>query len=159
MEEKKSLSKKEVAGKFTFIYQWEKVNIQTNKQKNHFCFHHKWCFTILFPQQIFHLLTAPSFLWRYYGLLWKANVQDWHLAVPPAPAMQQVLRASAFPPFALRQHEKSKGDSEATSEPSVFVSRPCKRAQVTVLQLHLYAWSQSCYGSTSQSFLLISLRI
>lgn len=37
-----------------------------------------------------------------------------------------------FPPFALGQHRKSKGSSEATSEPYVFVSCLCKRAQVTL---------------------------
>lgn len=38
----------------------------------------------------------------------------------------------AFPSFTLGQHRKSKGAGEATSEPYVFASRPCKRAQVTL---------------------------
>lgn len=38
----------------------------------------------------------------------------------------------AFPPFALGQHRKSKGDSEATPEPYVFASYPCKSTQVTL---------------------------
>lgn len=46
------------------------------------------------------------------------------------PELQVLLKV--FPPFAWGQQRKRKEDSEATSEPCVFVSHPCKRAPVTL---------------------------
>lgn len=62
----------------------------TNR-KNHFYFHHKRCFAILFPQQIVAFTTQTTDCIYYTKL--------------------QVLRVSALPPFALGQHRKSKGET------------------------------------------------
>lgn len=138
VEEKKG-SKKDVAGKLALVYKWgKKVNIQTERIT--FIFTTKDVLLLSSPSRLLHLLhtlqiafTTPSC--RYCGSL-----------------------LFLLLPWGNTERAKEKQQDHFWAF-CVCVSLLWENSGDFVLQLHLYAWSQSCHGSKNQSFLLISLWI
>lgn len=117
-----------MAGKFALFYKCKKVNTQTKIVT--FIFTTKDVSLFFSPINSLHLLPRVT-KGLFEKLLFGAGTPGIKTWTWPS-AAGTAHHYCDFPPFALGQHRKSKGASEATFEPYVFASSPCEQAQMTL---------------------------